>query len=496
MMNSLATKVQLGLALALFLIVSLLFTSAYWRERSKLATDFAEFEANTLANLQVTMAQPVFTYDYEQMNAVLSVMLKSSQIHAISVRDHRGKLLAENTQAGGAGEAMLASRQIHFEDNGKPTGSLTLVFSAEPMQQQLTALLLGYLLQALLILGTSLMAIFLILKRLVISPLAHVVGAMEEIAGGDGDLSHRLPVESRDEIGQLAKAFNGFVEQIHGTIARVHETAAQLLEEAKTLGDLSRANNARVQTQRKETEAAVAAVTELSASADEVAANARRTAEEAGQADQEVDKGQSQFDAGLAVTRRLAQELSSSADSVSRLQQETQKIDEVVVVIQAIAEQTNLLALNAAIEAARAGEQGRGFAVVADEVRTLASRTQQATGEIQQMIQQVQGRVDATVAGMHSSQELSEQALSRSEDIKLVLTRVTALVSNISTMNLEVFHAAQEQTCVTEAISRSLNDLAHVSGSASVDSEQLAQSGERLFQQGERLRTLVDSFRL
>ena len=145
---------------------------------------------------------------------------------------------------------------------------------------------------------------------------------------------------------------------------------------------------------------------------------------------------------------------------------------------------------------AQALEAGRGFAVVADEVRSLASRTQQATGEIQKMIQQVQSRVAETVNVMQSSQTLSNQGVNRSEEIKLVLSKVTDLVSNISNMNIEVSHAAQEQTCVTEAISRTLNDLANVSGSASLDSEHLAQSSERLFHQGERLRTLVTSFRL
>lgn len=208
------------------------------------------------------------------------------------------------------------------------------------------------------------------------------------------------------------------------------------------------------------------------------------------------DEGLHQFDMGLAITQQLAAELARSAQSVSQLQLETERIDEVVIVISSIAEQTNLLALNAAIEAARAGEQGRGFAVVADEVRSLASRTQQATGEIQKMIQQVQTRVAETVSVMQASQTLSDQGVKRSEEIKLVLAKVTDLVSNISNMNMEVSHAAQEQTCVTEAISRTLNDLANVSGSASLDSEQLAQSSERLSHQGERLRTLVTSFRL
>ncbi|MEE1982062.1 methyl-accepting chemotaxis protein [Shewanella xiamenensis] len=495
-MKNLALKVQIGLAAAIFMIVSALFGASYWLASNKLMSSEMAFEDNTVANLQVTMAQPIFTYDYEQIRAVLSSMLKSKQIYQITVVDHRGKLLAEDKQAEAVAVNYLQTRELQFSDQGNPTGRLTITFSILPVKAQLSELLLSYFIQALLILAGSLVVIFIILKRLVITPLDKVVTALEEIANGDGDLSHRLPVETEDEIGKLANAFNGFVEQIHGTISRVHETSSLLLGDAKALGTLSQSNNQRVQAQLKETEAAVTAVTQLSASANEVAINAKRTADAATQADRAVDDGQRQFDSGLAITRQLAAELTRSAQSVSQLQQETQRIDEVVVVISSIAEQTNLLALNAAIEAARAGEQGRGFAVVADEVRSLTSRTQQATGEIQKMIQQVQSRVAETVNVMQSSQTLSNQGVNRSEEIKLVLSKVTDLVSNISNMNIEVSHAAQEQTCVTEAISRTLNDLANVSGSASLDSEHLAQSSERLFHQGERLRTLVTSFRL
>jgi len=495
-MKTLALKVQIGLAAALFMIVSVLFGVSYWLASDKLMSTAIAFEDKTVANLQVTMALPIFTYDYEQIRAVLSVMLKSEQIYQITVVDHRGKLLAEDKQAEIVPAHFLHLRELQFSDQGNPTGRLTIAFSILPVKAQLSELLFGYFLQALLILVGSLFVIFIILKRVVISPLDKVVDALEEIANGDGDLSHRLPVESQDEIGKLANAFNGFVEQIHGTISRVHETSEQLLGDAKALGSLSHTNHQRVQAQLKETDAVVTAVTQLGASANEVAINAKRTADAATQADKAVDDGQHQFDTGLAITQQLAAELARSAQSVSQLQLETERIDEVVIVISSIAEQTNLLALNAAIEAARAGEQGRGFAVVADEVRSLASRTQQATGEIQKMIQQVQTRVAETVSVMQASQTLSDQGVKRSEEIKLVLAKVTDLVSNISNMNMEVSHAAQEQTCVTEAISRTLNDLANVSGSASLDSEQLAQSSERLSHQGERLRTLVTSFRL
>ncbi|MBT1443501.1 methyl-accepting chemotaxis protein [Shewanella sp. JM162201] len=493
-MNSLALKVQVGLAAALFALVSVLFGVSYMIEKQKLEQRFSEYEKDTLASLQVTLAQPVFTYDYEQLNAILSATLEQDQIGGIRVLDHRGKEMAKAGNPDGDRSAETAS--VEFSDDGKPTGKLEISFTRQVIEQNLDTLLLGLLAQAALILLLSMVAIVLILKKLVINPLTHVAEAMEEVASGDGDLTRRLPVESDDEIGRLARAFNAFIGQIHGTVSRVRETAGQLLDDAKTLGSLSGANNVRVLEQLKQTESSVAAVTELSASASEVASSAHRTADAAASADEQVENSQRQFDESLKLTQQLVDELKRSSGSVAQLQQETARIDEVVVVIRSIAEQTNLLALNAAIEAARAGEQGRGFAVVADEVRTLASRTQQATGEIQQMIQKVQSRVGETVSVMNASQSLSDKTLVRAEEIKSMLASVTALVSNINMMNTEVAQAAREQTCVTEDISRSLNDLAGISGSASADSASLAQSGERLFQQGERLQALVNSFRL
>ncbi|ACA85602.1 methyl-accepting chemotaxis protein [Shewanella woodyi] len=495
-MNSLSIKVQIGLAGALFVVVSVLFSLAYMVEANRLEANFNEYKSNTLASLEVTLAQPVFYYDFEQIDAVLSVMLASEKIYEITIKDHRGKMLGDSKQSTPVDPKAVTSDKLAFTTNDKPTGELTVSFSSAPITEALNQLKLSYFFQALVILLLSQLFIFIILKRLVITPLVHVSAVMEEIASGDGDLSHKLPVESNDEIGQLATAFNGFVAKIHGTISKVNETSELILQDASSLGDLSKSNNHRVQSQLKETEAAVAAVTQLNSSANEVAKNASSTAEATGLADKEVDNSQQQFDLGLEVSNRLADELSRSVVAVQELQQETQRIDEVVVVINAIAEQTNLLALNAAIEAARAGEQGRGFAVVADEVRTLASRTQQATGEIQKMIQQVQTGVDETVSVMQASQTLSAEAVSHSEEIKLILSNVTSLVSNISNMNLEVAEAAGEQTYVTDDISKNLNDLATVSGSASLDSEQLAESSERLFHQGERLRALVGSFRL
>ncbi|MCL1144855.1 methyl-accepting chemotaxis protein [Shewanella marinintestina] len=495
-MKSLSLKVQIGLACALFVVISILFSGAYWLEKSRLQQQFVDYQTNSLANLEVTLAQPVFNYDFEQIDAVLSTLLKSPQIYSIGLQDHRGQDIGSAGQSEKIAESDLTKHQLSFSHNGQATGQMNIAYSQQPIQSALTDLLITYLLMAAMILLLSIGAIYVILKVLVTTPLTHIVHAMDEIACGDGDLSHKLPVESQDEVGRLAASFNQFVSQIHLSISKVSETSQQILIDAEALGTLSSVNNQRVQSQLIDAEAAVTAMTQLNSRANDVAAYAGATADAATDADRKVEHSYSEFDSGLALSESLAQELTLSAKSVEQLQQETQKIDEVVVVINAIAEQTNLLALNAAIEAARAGEQGRGFAVVADEVRTLASRTQQATGEIQKMIQMVQRSVKETVNAMHSSKSLSDDAVTHSTEIKCLLTKVSEIVSNISNMNLDVSAAAKEQTEVTSSISMTLNQLVTSSGSASTDSERLAQSSDRLFLQGEKLRDLVKSFRL
>lgn len=495
-MKSLSLKVQLGLASALFIVVSVLFSGAYFLERQRLQQQFIDYQANSLANLEVTLAQPVFNYDFEQIDAVLTALLKSPQVYSISLFDHRGQSIGSAKQINVVNKEDLTEHRLAFANNGKSTGSMVIAYSQLAMLSALSDLLITYLVIATLILLLSIAAIYLILRVLVTTPLNHIVHAMNEIACGDGDLSHKLPVNSEDEIGRLAVAFNQFVNQIHATIFKVNETSKQILTDAQALGALSSVNNQRVQSQLIDAEAAVTAVTQLDSRAKDVAEYAEATAHSATDADKQVDHSYSEFDSGLALSESLAKELTLSAKSVEQLQQETQKIDEVVVVINAIAEQTNLLALNAAIEAARAGEQGRGFAVVADEVRTLASRTQQATGEIQKMIQMVQHSVRNTVSTMHSSKKMSDEAVLHSNEIKSLLTKVSEIVSNISNMNLDVSAAVKEQTEVTSSISVSLNELVASSGSASEDSQRLAQSSERLFLQGEKLRDLVKSFRL
>lgn len=330
-----------------------------------------------------------------------------------------------------------------------------------------------------------------------ISSSAHSVArSLEELADGKGDLNHQLKVSGTDELGQVSSNFNRFLRLLADSILQVVNVTDPLLDSSRSLKQ--RMEDATKATQQQSQDASTVQVSmeDMRHSVIEISQNARQAASAAQVAEKEAMQGMNVVQRTIDISQDLNKGIQVASSSINELARDTENVTSILNVITSIAEQTNLLALNAAIEAARAGEQGRGFAVVADEVRSLASRTQQATGEIQKMIQQVQSRVAETVNVMQSSQTLSNQGVNRSEEIKLVLSKVTDLVSNISNMNIEVSHAAQEQTCVTEAISRTLNDLANVSGSASLDSEHLAQSSERLFHQGERLRTLVTSFRL
>ncbi|QTF57673.1 methyl-accepting chemotaxis protein [Stutzerimonas frequens] len=334
------------------------------------------------------------------------------------------------------------------------------------------------------------------LMRVLMRPLRDMGRAMANIAEGEGDLTRRLAVQSRDEFGELATAFNRFVERIHESIREVSSATLQVNEVAQRVLSASNASMANSDEQASRTNSVAAAINELGAAAHEIARNAADASQHASGARHQAEDGRQVVEQNIAAMRELSAKISASCSQIEALNAKTVDIGQILEVIKGISEQTNLLALNAAIEAARAGEAGRGFAVVADEVRNLAHRTQSSAQEIQQMIEQLQVGAGASVQTMTESQRQSESSVSIADRAGERLGEVTQRIGEIDGMNQSVATATEEQTAVIESLNMDITEINTLNQQGVENLQSTLRACGDLDQQARRLKQLVDSFRI
>ncbi|MFT5116893.1 MAG: methyl-accepting chemotaxis protein [Kiritimatiellia bacterium] len=306
------------------------------------------------------------------------------------------------------------------------------------------------------VIAAILIALSLGLINTIVKPLQYITQRLNDIARKDGDLTQRLDVTSNDELGSLSTAFNLFVEKVHTLVKKTSETSQAVTESASRSNHLSMQISESVNNQRQQTDMVATAMNEMSHSAQGVSANASEAAESANAANINCSSAKAVVSKGVESVQSLVDEVGKASEVINDLKGNVGDIVTVLDVIRGIAEQTNLLALNAAIEAARAGEQGRGFAVVADEVRTLASRTQDSTAEIQNMIERLEKGSDEAVEVMLSSKTVGEQTVEHSTSAGNSLDEIAASVSAINSMNAQIANSAKEQSAVGESINENL----------------------------------------
>ncbi len=341
----------------------------------------------------------------------------------------------------------------------------------------------------------GLLAIWLISRRIT-RPLREMVVMLDNIGQGEGDLTQRLNIDSRNELGQIAAGFNAFLARLQGMIGEVVGSVQKVSDASEHTADIAIRTDKGVQTQLAEIELVATAVHEMTATAQDVARNATQAAEAANNADRAANQGRHIVqDTGSTITE-LADEIGRAVEVVQTLARDSENIDAILVTIRSIAEQTNLLALNAAIEAARAGEQGRGFAVVADEVRNLAQKTQQATGEIQQMIQQLQNGTRDVVQVMEQSQSRTQRSVEQADAAAEALQAITQAVSLINDMNNQIASAAEEQSAVAEDINRNVTNIGQVAQEVAGGAEEASQASAGLTRLAEQQRRLINQFRV
>ncbi|WP_431311932.1 methyl-accepting chemotaxis protein [Pseudomonas alkylphenolica] len=301
---------------------------------------------------------------------------------------------------------------------------------------------------------------------------------------------------SRDELGELGQVFNGTVQRIHDLIEQVGHTVVEVERQAEQVHAVSARSNQAVSGQRGQIEQVATAMNQMSATAQEVARSAAAAVNSAHSVNQETVSGRGLVESQQGNIVRLAGEIDQSVLVINQLASDSQAISRVLEVIKSIAEQTNLLALNAAIEAARAGEQGRGFAVVADEVRTLAKRTQQSTEEIEQMISRLQGGVGAAVKAMDASHQVASGTVGQSQQVQQALENILGAVGSIVDQNQQIAAAVEQQTAVAQDIDQNIVEINRAAEHTTQGAHQTEDASRQLNAQVMELKRLIGAFRV
>lgn len=332
---------------------------------------------------------------------------------------------------------------------------------------------------------------FYVSTRSSLKALGQVMGRM-----ADGDMTVTFRVQSQDELGELGQAVNDAVGKIHQLIREVGDTVSKVEHQAVQVEQVSDQSNQAVAGQRGQIEQVATAMNEMSATAQEVARSAAAAVGSAQSVNEETVSGRALVEAQVGSIERLAAEIDQSVTVIDQLASDSASISRVLEVIKGIAEQTNLLALNAAIEAARAGEQGRGFAVVADEVRTLAKRTQQSTEEIEQMIARLQQGVAAAVKAMNSSHQKADGTVSESSKVQLALENILAAVGMIVDQNQQIAAAAEQQTAVAHDIDQNIVEINQAGERTAEGASQTARASRELSSLVGQLKQLIATFKV
>lgn len=506
MKNSLSLR--FNLLTSLLVIVLLAVFGAYNQSETSTALH-ASLDKQTdavMGRLTQSLPATLWNFETDQMVSIVESEVSASEIKGVFVFDNKKLVLGRMTDD--LGEAVdsklpddlgiMKELPLKFDDSGalNKVGRVILIVDDSAIKDLLDKALMRTFAQVVIMVILLVATITFLLKQIVIRPLDEVSNALSDISQGEGDLTRRLTAQRQDEIGSVANHFNNFVDKIQVLVQQVVGSMTNMSELIQELVEVAQTTSQGVQTQSSETEQVATAINEMSATAHEISKNAAEAAESAQNADEEASTAKAVVAVTIKAIAHLATEIDNGARVINDLENDVGNITSMVGVIQGIAEQTNLLALNAAIEAARAGEQGRGFAVVADEVRSLASKTQSTTEEIQEMIGRLQTGARSAVTVMESSKENGESTVKEVNKTDKSLADIVSAVSTINDMNIQIASASEEQTAVSEEINRSVTRIADVADETAQGAINTENSCARLGELAQQIRDQLGQFKI
>lgn len=435
-------------------------------ERKQLVDELnAEFENYYRLAREISEGMISGSVDFAQLNAKVEQMgskLNALKKHLVEFRDQSHDLFTGNI-----------SKSIEDANTALNVGAMIAVL--------ITAVLIG---------------VASYITMLVTRNIGRVVSSLQEIASGEGDLTKRIRQNSEDEIGTLVFWFNSFIERLQGIIKDVVNSIEPLTSVSRELGSLAHQSENASSEQLEATVSVNRSMKEMFASLNENAVNTSNAASAASDANEQAKKGHGIVGEAIRTINDLAREVEKAGQTIHQLEADTENVGQILDVIQGIASQTNLLALNAAIEAARAGEHGRGFAVVADEVRTLASRTQESTEEIHRVIEQLQRTARAISEVMSNGQRKAEESVTKAGDTGSSLQAITTRVEEINVMNTQIASATEQQQQTSHFIQQAIDEISSSAQRAADGSAKVASSTEQLQRVAQKLGAVASQFRV